>query len=980
MMLLRSQTLVSTLAMVTLALLLPVSGAASDAGASMGRWEKLPLPTLPESQRTPNISGIRVESGGTPWIMVDNKVCYWDGQQFKQPSGDAVSSGYMARFYGGWDRPLYITQRGAVEREGKVYRLSDGAATYVTTFYFGDSNDGDCLYVSKSKKLYNYGRRFLAVYSGGEWKRIEATLGGTRTQVFDTGSKVYFYYDHTLCSADSNDVMAERTFDCPLKADDRSNPIHGVLWGNDRVMFFKYHSPGVYAYNLESCRPEPTDGVNEALGKNNIVDAFAAADGSVWVAQYSSIGERSFTRISPSGETGVIKETVGLAWDYNRTPQYPNSILSSSDGSIWFGMSTNGVSRLKDGNLDAFGWSKWVNIGNVQWMFEGSQGAIYAASNRAVFAFHPNEAPLPIPAERDLWTEYALVSRRPVRDVNGNMWMFLKDHPDEVSCWNGREWTHMKTPSTPRRVGKSMADDQGHVIIEVDTSKGNVWYDISPKGIEEYASFESVIEAVIERGVKRLKCYKEDFGSTGFVLLPGGRAVYIDPKGRGVIYNDGKRADNIMQNGEWIIMESPKYGFLITSTYPDFRRDNKQFYTYDRGQIISVDYSTNPGARWVLGPGHFQPYEEGLVELHPELYSLVEMGANKRFYLLCDRSVRGSGHALGDLLPENVRRLSLGYHGGGWADAQGADVYRVFAGRAFPCDFSNTPVVTGVGGSAAITEDRSHNLWIYGGYDLNSTVRFFVKNLSGFRLKSTNLPTKATNSVYVTVQPDMPGTDASKLRLFWRLNGGPWCGTGTRGNSVTIVLPSSGKHKVEIMGMDEIGATTPENLTFTVDATVVPPDTKVLSPGPYEANDFTWKPPVAASSASGESVGFAYNIDSTEWRDAVGGRVSFAGFKPGTYAVRIAAQENIEKRDATPITLNVRYAPDMELIIGNRLSALGGPIDTEAKAAQNELRSFGPEIIPALQDKIKEIRQGQNAVWRLEEVIRRIERPSDYSD
>ncbi len=106
------------------------------------------------------------DSGGIPWIMANNKVFYWAGTEFREPVSGPMSSGhYLAKLYGGPDRGAYATQKGKKEHEGLIYRLDDGAAELFTTFYYDVSSNYPGQYVSKSGRLFKWGKRFFAALS-----------------------------------------------------------------------------------------------------------------------------------------------------------------------------------------------------------------------------------------------------------------------------------------------------------------------------------------------------------------------------------------------------------------------------------------------------------------------------------------------------------------------------------------------------------------------------------------------------------------------------------------------------------------------------------------------------------------------------------------------------------------------------------------------------------------------------------------------
>ena len=92
------------------------------------------------------------------------------------------------------------------------------------------------------------------------------------------------------------------------------------------------------------------------------------------------------------------------------------------------------------------------------WLFEDREGRVYAASVRNVYLYRPGVAPGELPSWVERWKEHLLAACHPVRDSEGNIWMFLEDHPGQVSRWDGQHWTHMEFPY-PSGIISAMSDD-----------------------------------------------------------------------------------------------------------------------------------------------------------------------------------------------------------------------------------------------------------------------------------------------------------------------------------------------------------------------------------------------------------------------------------------------------------------------------------------------------------------------------------------
>jgi len=938
----------------------PKLGAAST---SVGRWEKLPLPDLPDLQ----VCDMAMEPGGTVWILASQGLFYWDGSSFRPAAGGGdrfVGTMYLTHLLGGADRGLYVTQPGTKDHWGKVYALSDGTACDVADFYYDEAGEPPGLYVSKSGRLYNWGKRFLAVHSGNEWTKIEARLSGHYTLVFETARGVHFYYNARLYSADAKGDISSCDVPCPFESVPGSRRIHGALWGDTRMLLLDYDHQGVYAYDLEARAPVRTDSVNAALGGRDVYDVFRTGDGSVWVLSFDpAVRSYVFVRVSPSGETTPMSETAELPWENTRCWQFPGSVLDASDGSIWFGLPRGGVARYRNGALRIFGWKDGVRLGSALHLCEDPRGTIYAASPEAVYVFRPGQPPAQPEIAAALWEEYLLASSRPIRDSDGNVWMFLKDHPGQVSRWDGHAWRHAPVPFDTSKVGRAMADDRGHILAEV--SEPTRCFDLAPESLGEYPNLESMLTAAAADGARRFETHR-DF--QGCYVLAGGKIWYGVNGEHGFRHFDGAVWDGFgMRNDIDYMYESARYGVIV-------HERAGRYYAYDRRQIVEAEYPRD-AARWILGPKKLQPFEPELLATHPETYAPVERDRDGKYYLLypADGISTASGEPVyqrGDPLPQYLDTLSRSLVGGYWTDYGSSGPYRIFAGKVFRCDFSESPLAGQEHDIRSVIEDRARNLWIDAGWYAGAR-HVFLRRLSDFRIRVDNVPAKVKGSLRLTAEPLLPGLEASGLRVFWRFGGQPWRG-GEPGPKVTIAFPASGEYQVELVGMDPMGGTS-EPLTLAISAIVPIPETRLARDGPYTVNDVVWQAPAeAVPSESGAVAELAYRIDGGEWKTAREGKVITGGLEAGEHLIEIASQEG-EHRDPTPLRLTVTYAPDFALIVESRLDIIAGPDADRARAALDEIRTAGPAVLPVLRERLAEARKAARLTAPLEQLLGALE-------
>jgi hypothetical protein len=908
-----------------------------------------------------------LEPGGTIWIMANNALYYWDGKQFRPPQSAPLKSGqYLTCLYGGPDRGIYATQPGDQEHHGKLYRLSDGDARYLTDFYYEETGRSPALYVSKSGTLYNWGNRFLAIYAGGEWKRIEASLDLEYALVLDTGDSVHFYYNGKLYSADAHANLTERHLPAPISNLPGQRRVHGALWGDAKMIILESSKPRLYAYNLRTCEAVSTNTINAALGQRPVHDLFRAGDGSVWVLASDPEGGYLFWRISPGGQAEAVAQTSKLGWENLRCWQYPHSVLTASDGSIWFGLSPGGIARYKHGSLRIFTWKDGL-IGGASCLCEGPEGRVYALSGGGVCAFLPDQPPIPLPPELALWEEYELASYQPLRDGKGQVWMALKDHPRHLSCWDGYEWTHIRVPFDTTQVGRALTDDRGHLLVQMAAYPDRC-YDVGPDDLKRYDDLQSLLVGVARNGAKRFFT-GPDF--QGCYLLPGGRIWFGYYNYNTFQYFDGQRWDSLHMNDDvYAMYETPKLGILI-------RTQGGKYYTYDRGQLLQVEVPHAEGTRWLLGPKGLQPYEESLLTAYPELYAAVEQDRDGHYRLLyptpqppADQSAEPA-YAPGDSLPQYTRTLTPACFGGLWTDYGAGAPYRLFAGKVLECDLDDSPL-QGMGHDIrSVIEDRAHNLWLDAGW-YRGARHVFVKRLHDCRLNTTDVPQEVKRSVRITAEPTLPGLNPSRLRLCWRLNTGPWR-IGDPGQAITLRFFTPGEYHLELMGLDQHGATT-QIATLVVNATVPLPDTRLVEAGPYTVKDVVWKALVEPVPCEvGNQPTLVYRIDGGEWQAARDdNRIPLGGLQPGSHMVEIAAQEDEAYRDPTPLHLDLYYDPDFQFIVQSRLEALSCGDPARAQQALQEIRMAGPQVIPILERTLSGAREAAALVRPLEQLIREL--------
>jgi len=791
-------------------------------GEVLGNWEKLALPPSKHA----GIHHIGMEPGGVLWAMANNRLHYWAGESFQEPANTELRSGsYLEKLWGGGDRRLYASQKGQEEHQGKLYELLDGNALYVTDFYYDLSGEHPGLYVSKSGRLFNWGNRFLAVYIDGQWKRIEARFNLRPTVICDLGDEVYFYYNQQLYRVDGAGNFTHRNISWPVKSVPGRERIHGALWGSARMFLLRYGGKEIYVYDLNTAEAVDTSRISLRLAGRNVYDVFRAGDGSIWLL----VDDRKlrgcvFLRITPDGVITTIEETAEFAWDNSRCRQFPQSVLNASDGSIWFGSPKEGIARYHDGKMQWFGWRDGLSFGNSRHILEGAQGEIYAASHDAVQVFRPGKIPASVPVWASQWAEYRVAGSHPVRDSKGNIWMFLEDHPRQASRWDGKRWHHMKVDFKPSEVNRLMADDNGHILLDMHTYDDGC-YDICPTQVRRYDNIQQLLLAAVNRGVKR---FFPDNSFQGCLVQHDGKVWYGYRNDNRVHYYDGVRWDELaMSQDIHYLYDSPGYGMLL-------RTRGGRYYTYDRGQLVPAQIPQRGPTYWLLGTKYLQPYEKELLDAHPREYVPVEQGENGKLNLLapCEKPDQDGiqCYCRGRVLDKYLEGLNPGHRGGHWSSYIAGPIFRFFGDEVIECDWRNTPLLGRVHEIREVLEDRAGNLWIDAGF-YSGARHVYVKRMNKFELRSNEVPSEAKCSVTLSPRALLGGEEQPGSRIFWRFKSGRWM-CSESGKPVTIDFPEDGWYEIEMVGMGPLGGLTANRLHLGVNARVPLSETVVTEQGP----------------------------------------------------------------------------------------------------------------------------------------------------
>jgi hypothetical protein len=373
--------------------------------ATYDQWRKFPYPP----GRAEYFKDIGLEEGDVLWVTAGTTIGYWDGKQFRLPENvEFVSGSYFTWFCGGPDRGLYSVRKS--NRLPQVFRLSDGRAIYVADVHYEPSADPPPFYVARSGKLFNWGKDFLAVFTGQDWEKSEAALDTAYPRIFDNGRSVWFYHAGKLYGVEDNGRVCQT--DLPIEFPGRRPHTRGTLWGDDRAIFLAHGGRGIKAANLATGEMLDTEPINEAFGDRSVWDLFSAPDGAVWVlANDKELRSYVFMRVAPDGSVERITAAAGLPFNNHQFWRSPHTAMFAADGAVWFGLHDAPLVRMHHGRVRQFG-ETGLDLSGCRKLLEDRHGRVYALTSHGVYVTAPKslgsfavlpEPPKPKPLEEVAW-------------------------------------------------------------------------------------------------------------------------------------------------------------------------------------------------------------------------------------------------------------------------------------------------------------------------------------------------------------------------------------------------------------------------------------------------------------------------------------------------------------------------------------------------------------------------------------------------
>ncbi len=938
------------------------------------------------------LSDLVIDPSGKPWVMVGGKVLFFDGQEFREPlSGKLRSGQYLTGLYGDHRRGAYATQSGKEQHQGMIYRLNEGQPEVVTTFYYESASFRPGLYVSRDGRLFNWGQRFLAVYHGGTWTRIEAKFGQNVVVpppvICDLGSEVYFYvpWNNRLYMVNEKSELSATTGPPSIAAKVAEwGRGHATLrmittpWAGDRILLIPLGKRPIMlaGFNVRTQQEIDTTGISAAVKSESILidDAFQTSQGNAWLlARRIRKPGSTFFKLTPEGKLEPMDDGGGLSWSNSRRRQYPKSILETDDGGVVFGLPEDGFAVFHSEKLTRWNWRHGFAKG-VEHMQQGPNGELWVAldGHRMARVRLGDGAPPLIEGVAD-WDEYTLLNNsRIYRLGEGQFAMFRADRPGELSRWGQGEWTHQPLPFTTESINYSIVDDRGHLLV-APGSRDDGYFDIGESSVTKSESMEALLAAAVKGGAKRF-----DGGPqfAGILLTENGRLWVVYRSSEGLQMFDGEEWTSFRFNDRiQYLRPSREHGvsFLVQGGV---------FYRYNRGQFEKVPPSVREARSLMLSPQKLLPFDKSLVEESPDRYfPVIQTRRGLQLFFDVDEFQRAL-HTPGGTEPVSTTSVLIPHGfdlvvpspaGGAWLLGKNTSrgIRRLFGPQLLDVDLAGSPLAGKP--VRAVHETPQGDLWFLTMYDRR--VRVLRHRMSQLTISCKPMPKTCGRELSVSITAE-PARLSNGLQVLARLNGNVQLGAVDDKGAYRFRFPVSGEYRCELLGL-RLGGVVGNAPEFTVAATVELPETEWDNASSDVAlRTFEWRPPVAIKSTSADvSQEIWWRRDEGAWMSlASDGVVTMAGCEPGEYQFEFRAEEDGFWRDPTPVAVTVSYEPDFDAILAGYCEQMLSPDRQVRELALNRISQLGRLIESHLARKLKQAEEASRLLPQLRMIQQNINR------
>lgn len=969
-----------------------------------------------DPEKAPDILSMKADERQTVWVVDRDRLYFWNGEKFEEPEvirpeadeggtmpargsrtkkSESMKFGrhhHVAALYGGGKRGVYTTQ-GMPSGHNELYRLRDGKAEFVTTFRYEGQNT-PAIYISENGTVFNWGSSFLAQLRPDGWMRSDAQLSVDQTQIFDLGSVVFFYYNNRLYRADSLEIVALTPPEWHAAQPGR-NRIMGARWGETGAILIDNGKAELLAFDLMTCEVLPLE-VN-VKPVRSLYDCFNGADGSTYLLGGSKETKGyEFLKLTREGELQPLFSTELLPWDNSRRRSLPQSVLALSDREFMLGLPLNGVAYWYGGKMRHYNW-RYGLAGGVRALVAVG-GRIWAGIDQGVISFGTLEGEADIVLQVGDWEDYRLATfSRIWRDREGDLLMFRRDKTNQLSRWDGKEWSYQDVPFDSEQMVHGTFDNRGHLLVASSSYKHGGW-DIGSDSVKRYEDLDKLLVGAVGEWASD---FNQFMGSNGIVAEPPQRVWMVGYSNRGVLL-ESHRVDRFTAGGG-IRMAASSYAHGVI-----FGAHKGDYYRYERGLMVRLQLPeenpypfagiakenklTEAEARWwspppkesialMLGEAGFQPYErEQCLARKGELYPVMSYPEGDLLFFDIDsfEAVRSGKAPLQKPveLPRGAERLTAVSYGGAWLWTKEhiAPPLYLQDGWVRPLNLEGTPLQ----GKHVqwIERDRAGNLWFQTDHRLTRGEIYFFK-LSQVKLVGEEIPESCDRELKLKLALETEKY-AKRATPMWRFAGEEWT-PGELGEpgemKYTVRFPTNGTYRVELSAL-VVAAPVVEPVTFEVEVEVSLPET--LRVGEEESvvvvDDPYWEPPLRCVAGDDGDLSVRWRKQGEEWQEqSDSGFCNLVNLEPGQYQVEFAAVEEGFWVDPTPLVIEVEYRPDYDRVIERRLEAILSGDKEVAQRAVDQLVKLGRAVAPKLRQRISNAEREAELLPLLKNAVQQFE-------
>ncbi|MHC4533081.1 MAG: ligand-binding sensor domain-containing protein [Planctomycetota bacterium] len=944
------------------------------------QWTVIPIQV--EGEKETYLTDFAIDKEGLPWVALskpNNTICYWQGGKWQRLEDKFTTGTYLARLYASPNGKVYLSQpdRGPFFKPasrskahfGGLYLLEKGKATYVTDYYYEVAHYKPNLYFDRKGRIWNWGARFIAKYEDEQWERVEASIGSCRI-VEDTKGNVYFISNKTIS------YYKDGIFKTDIKLPDiayqmRDASFKCCLWGDDKAMLIRYGKTGAWVLDLKKLEVQKSNFLKTPLSESSLYDLFRDAQGNVWVLAHNGKKAKNYFYIKVSVKDGKVEEhlsTAEIKWDNHRSFQYPESVLSTSNGAIYFGPPRDGIYIFRDGKVHHFGWQKGISLNSTDWVSQGKEGTIWFASRKTGIIIYD---PIGIQTEEPdsyflrTWKEFQLTKRLLISDFDRNIWCCLKDKPNAISMWNGKSWEYFEFGADVTKINGFFVDDINRLHITMYDYPSGV-YRLRSGNIEHFKDTREMLKYSVQSGSRQFRG-----------LNPGRILTPLVTKNKEIWYalnNYGRF--NHYDGIKWHEFDTKGTGRIQNIFKLDedsiIIHSGKKFLTLDKGQVVELENQNTQNKRHLVGECGVIPFNKEIYQANRDkLYPAYK--AYEGMYLFDNDDT-----AFLNFKENNVPRTAIKISkyleriwlvdGGFWAHEDNlALLKRYYKGFMLNVDLTTTPIGRLLWAhQCSVAEDRAGNLWIR-----NRDKAFMIKQEALDTIITT--PKKImyeARKIRIGFEGLADNKKSDKLKYTWRLDDGKWS-QPSRNNFVELSFNKSGFHNFEVISVGQMGNIDTTAATLKLNIVIPTPQVRIVSLPDHELEVPIVVEYEVVKRQQDSRLTFQWRIDGGQWNNTSDTKVTLWSLEDGKHVFEVRAVEDDKYVQLKPAKVEFVLKTDYKRIILREIKRLKSDSYLEREKAAAALISIGEKCLPYLEKELEKATRDtewwiKNVIWKIE--------------